>query len=100
MLILNSDEIENQLHAKLEGISDDEREEWLRSPITEGMGILFECIRMKALEGIEAGVSDDMVHKLSAQAAILRDLRVNLSATIRNAAKNEVEDDENSSSGA
>jgi len=64
------------------------------------MGILFECIRMKALEGIEAGVSEDMVQRLSAQAAILRDLRANLSATIRNAAKDEVENDENPSSGA
>lgn len=97
MLILNSDELESKLHAALEGLSETEREEWLRHPLTEVMGILFETIRMKSLEAMEAGLPAEIYHKISGQASIMRDMRENLRATIK---QSEEENDDNSSSGA
>lgn len=63
------------MRACLEGVRDDEKEEWLNHPCSEALAIFFETIRMKALEGLEAGVQGDMVPKLSGQASLCADIR-------------------------
>lgn len=99
-LILNSDELNDQLLAALEEISDSEKEEWLVHPVTVVVGIMFEVIRMAALENIEAGAPEEVKIQLAAQASLMRDLRANLAATIRRTREEENDDVYDPTSGA
>lgn len=92
-LILNSDELNDVLYSALEEISESEKEEWIQHPVTKVVGIMFEVIRMAALENIEAGAPPEVANKLAAQASLMRDLRKNLAETVRS--RREQEDEEN-----
>jgi hypothetical protein len=82
-LILPSEEIEAALLSKLETIAPSEKEEWLLHPVTEAIGILYELVRMHALEQIEAGCDPTLAQELRGQAILMRDMRENLAATVR-----------------
>ena len=92
-LIPNSDELNNILFAALEEVSESEKEEWIRHPVTEAIGTMFEVVRMAALENMEAGAPPEVANKLAAQASLMRDLRANLASTVRGLKEPEEADD-------
>lgn len=74
-LIPSSEDLEEQIFATLEGVTEDERDEWLRHPCTLGLAIFFETLRMKALEGLEAGTDERFGAFLAGQAQTSQEVR-------------------------
>lgn len=77
----------------IEGVSKEEREEWLNHPCSEALAIYFEIIRMVALEGLESGATGDDVPKLAGQASLCADIRRFITESIANVNRESLDDD-------
>jgi hypothetical protein len=59
---------------ELEGVSEDERLSWYRSPLTKALMLLLESERMTALEALEGAPEENMARMYMAKAALANDL--------------------------
>jgi hypothetical protein len=69
-MLPTSQDLERGLKALLEDVPTEERELWLEHPMTQGLAVLFESMRMRCFEEIEAGAPAE---KLAGQASICSD---------------------------
>ena len=69
-MLPTSEHLQRALKAHIEDVPTEDREEWLSHPMTQALAILFESMRMRCFEEIEAGAPAD---KLAGQASICSD---------------------------
>jgi hypothetical protein len=89
MLVPTSEDLEQRLHQILEGVEQEEKDQWMEHPCSIALATFFEAIRMKTFESFELGVDSDTASALAGQARLCLDLN-KFVAAIR---KPEVEED-------
>ncbi len=74
MLIPSSDDIEKTIFSILEGVAQEEKDQWLAHPCTMALASFFEAVRMKTFESFECGVDPSTASALAGQARLCQDL--------------------------
>lgn len=74
MLVPTSEEIEQHLQQILEGVEQEEKDQWLEHPCSIALATFFEAIRMKTFESFEMGVDPSSASALAGQARLCMDL--------------------------
>lgn len=54
----------------MEGVTPDERADWLNHPCTEALSVFFEIIRMKSFEQFESGITGADLIRVQSQARL------------------------------
>jgi hypothetical protein len=74
MLVPSSEDLEKTLFSVLEGVEQEEKDQWLAHPCTMALATFFEAIRMKTFESFEMGVDAASASALAGQARLCQDL--------------------------
>ena len=75
MIVPTSEDIEQTLFNILEGVEQEEKDQWLEHPCTVALATFFEAVRMKTFESFELGVSPAEASALAGQARLCHDLQ-------------------------